>query len=169
MRRLAFTPQAPPDPQDAVAHVRDSFLTSRPWALAGTMPASVSHDGTRLAPALTVPTLVVHGTADPEVPADEVTELLAALPEAELVSLPGAGHMLALTEPRTVADQIARWVRHVSARARGCAVTALDGRTGAVARGGWRWAQSTGTVPRTPGSVTTTSQADADTVRRRRT
>ena len=110
VRRSAFPDGAPQAP---VRQVRDSFLSSRPRALAGTTLASVSHDGTALAPDLSVPTLVVHGTEDPEVPGQELRELLEALPDAELVSLPGKGHVLALTDAETVAQQIRRWVRHV--------------------------------------------------------
>ncbi len=110
IRRLAFTPDTPQGPVD---HVRESFLGSRPKPLARTTLASVSHDGTKLAPEMRVPTLVLHGSADPEVPGRELHELLSALPNAELVTLPGAGHILALTDPDTVAEQIARWVRHV--------------------------------------------------------
>lgn len=110
VRRSAFTDDAP---QEAVRHVRDSFLSSRPRALAGTTLASVSHDGTALAPALSVPTLVVHGSQDPEVPGQEVRQLLDALPDGELVDLPGKGHLLPLTDPDVVAEQVRRWVRHV--------------------------------------------------------
>lgn len=107
VRGAAFTDDAP---QDAVARVRDSFLSTRPLALAGTTLASVSHDGTELATALDVPTLVLHGEHDPEVPPDELRELMAALPDGEVVELPGAGHMLPLLHPDVVAGQIARWV-----------------------------------------------------------
>jgi pimeloyl-ACP methyl ester carboxylesterase len=110
VRRFAFTPRTPPGP---VAHVRKSFLTSRPRALAGTMLASVSHDGRSLAPDLHVPTLVLHGTDDPEVPDQELQDLMSALPDAELVSLPGEGHVLALTDPEFVARHVVRWVRRV--------------------------------------------------------
>lgn len=110
IQRFAFTSSPP---HDAVAQVRDHFLSSRPKVLAATTLASVSHDGTRLAPALEVPTLVLHGSEDPEVPDDELQQLLTALPDPELVSLPGEGHMLALTDPEFVADQVARWVRRV--------------------------------------------------------
>lgn len=110
VRKFAFTPRTPPGP---VAHVRDSFLSSRPDALARTTLASVSHDGRTLASNLQVPTLVLHGSDDPEVPDQELCDLLSALPDAELVSLPGKGHVLALTDPDFVAKHIARWVRHV--------------------------------------------------------
>lgn len=107
VRRAAFAPGAP---ADAVAFVRDSFLSTRPLALAGTTLASVAHDGTRLAPGFDVPTLVLHGRQDPEVPEDDLRELAAALPHREVVELPGAGHMLPLLHPGLVAEQIARWV-----------------------------------------------------------
>lgn len=110
VRRFAFTSSAP---QDLVDQVREHFLRSRPEALAATALASVSHDGTRLAPDLDVPTLVLHGSADPEVPDDELTQLLAELPDAELISLTGEGHMLPLTDGQLVAEQVARWTRHV--------------------------------------------------------
>ena len=51
-----------------------------------------------------------------EVPADELQELISALPDVELVNLLGEGHMLPLTRPDTVAEQITRWVRHVGLR-----------------------------------------------------
>ncbi|MGY1634135.1 alpha/beta fold hydrolase [Geodermatophilus sp. SYSU D01186] len=112
VRRYAF---APGEPGELVAQVRNSFLSSRPQALASTTFASVSHDGVRLAPALHVPTLVLHGAADPEVPAEEARALLSALPDAELVTLPGAGHMLPLTHGASVAEQVARWVARTTA------------------------------------------------------
>lgn len=116
VRRSAFTADTP---DELVAQVRESFLGSRPLALARTTLASVSHDDTRMAPDLDVPALVVHGSADPEVPADELQELISALPDVELVNLLGEGHMLPLTRPETVAEQVARWVRHVGLGDRG--------------------------------------------------
>jgi pimeloyl-ACP methyl ester carboxylesterase len=107
VRRYAF---APGEPEEFVAQVRESFLSSRPRALAGTTFASVSNDGVDLAPALDVPALILHGAADPEVPPEEVQSLMRALPDAGLVTLPGAGHMIPLTHGAFVAEQIARWV-----------------------------------------------------------
>lgn len=109
-RKAAFAPDAP---EDAVRRVRDSFLSSRPYPLARTTLASVSHDGLRYADRLTAPTLVLHGTKDPEVPGDEAHQLVDRLPSGELVELPGAGHMLPLLHPDLVAEHVARWVREV--------------------------------------------------------
>lgn len=111
VRRFAFA--ASDAPQEAVDQVRENFLGTRPRALARTTLASVSHNGVRLAPDLKAPILVLHGDRDPEVPLEEIEKLLAALPRAELVTFPGAGHMLPLTHGEAVADEIARWARHL--------------------------------------------------------
>jgi pimeloyl-ACP methyl ester carboxylesterase len=50
---------------------------------------------------LRVPTLVVTGTADRLTPPVHAHRLAEALPEAELVELPGAGHQAPLEEPDT--------------------------------------------------------------------
>lgn len=108
-RRVAF---APGDPQEAVRQVRLDFTRTRREALAQTTLASVSHDGLRHAAELQVPGLVVHGDRDPEVPNPEARKLADELADGELVTLEGAGHMLPLTRPADVADQVRRWVRH---------------------------------------------------------
>jgi pimeloyl-ACP methyl ester carboxylesterase len=110
IRRFAFTPHTPLGP---VQQVRASFLNSRPQVLARTTLASVSHDGTSLAPELKVPIAVLHGSLDPEVPDKELRKLMSALPDAELVTRPCAGHLLPLTDAEFVAEHIARWARRV--------------------------------------------------------
>jgi pimeloyl-ACP methyl ester carboxylesterase len=116
VRSAAF---APDEPIELVRRVRESFLTTRPLALAGTTLASVTHDGVDLAGSLRVPTLLVHGTRDPEVPGAEAENLLSALPDGELVSVPGAGHMLALTHPDVVVAQVRRWAQRCVAHSTG--------------------------------------------------
>ncbi|SEM14969.1 Pimeloyl-ACP methyl ester carboxylesterase [Blastococcus sp. DSM 46786] len=111
IRYFAF---APGEPQAAVARMRDDFLTTRPLAMAGTALAGLSDDGVARAHALPVPTLLVHGDRDPEVPNAEIHRLLSALPDGELVQVPGAGHMLPLTAPDVVVEQVARWVARVA-------------------------------------------------------
>lgn len=108
VRKAAFTPQSP---KDAVARVREDFFATRRRALARTTLASVSHNGVSLASQLDVPVLVLHGDRDPEVPGDEVRRLVDALPDGELVTFPGAGHMLPLTHTDEVAQQVRRWSR----------------------------------------------------------
>jgi pimeloyl-ACP methyl ester carboxylesterase len=115
VRRLAF---ARGEPQECVDHVRERFLGTHPEAFARTTLASVTHDGARLASRLSVPTLVLYGSGDPEVTDDDVRELLSGLPDGRLVTVPGAGHMLPLTHTALVVDQVAGWARHVSSRSR---------------------------------------------------
>lgn len=107
-RRVAF---APGDAQEAVRRVRCDFTRTRREALAGTTLASVSHNGMRHAGEVTVPCLVLHGDHDPEVPGREAQALVDRLPDAELVTLEGAGHMVPLTRPTDVAEHVRRWVR----------------------------------------------------------
>ena len=108
IRRFAFTAHAP---QQLVEQVRDNFLSTDPDALARTALATNSDDWMALAPPLRVPMLVLHGDQDPEVPREQVEELMRLLPDGERVTFSGAGHMLPLTHSGEVAQQIARWVQ----------------------------------------------------------
>ena len=58
--------------------------------------------------AITVPTLIVHGTADAIVPIDESRALAARLPDAELVEFEGSGHVPTMTRPDEVVAAIQR-------------------------------------------------------------
>ena len=107
-RRVAF---APDDPEPAVRQTRVDFAGTRREALIGTMLASGSHNGLLHAGALRVPALVLHGSRDPEVPTRESRMLLSSLPDAELARLPGGAHMLPLTRPADVAEQVRGWVK----------------------------------------------------------
>ena len=113
VRRAAFHSDSP---DAAVTRVREDFFATRRQALARTTLASVSHNGVRLASHLEVPVLVLHGDRDPEVPTEEVHRLVEALPDAQLVTLPGAGHMLPLTRTDEVVEHVRRWSRQVGPR-----------------------------------------------------
>ncbi|MCO5203787.1 MAG: alpha/beta hydrolase [Anaerolineae bacterium] len=55
---------------------------------------------------ITVPTLILHGDADPLVSTATARSLAAALPNARLVILPGAGHVPIMTRPHAIAAEI---------------------------------------------------------------
>ncbi len=57
--------------------------------------------------AITVPTLVIHGTADPMFPLGHAEALVAEIPDATLLPLDGAGHGLARDDWDTVVSAIA--------------------------------------------------------------
>jgi pimeloyl-ACP methyl ester carboxylesterase len=71
-----------------------------------------THDVPRLAPdlgAIRVPTLVVHGSLDVIVPPSVGRATAAAIPDAELVMIDGAGHVPTLTRPAQVVEAIDAW------------------------------------------------------------
>lgn len=53
-----------------------------------------------------LPTLVACGSADPITPVAHSLSLSEALPLSQLVTVPGAGHLLELERPRTVSDAV---------------------------------------------------------------
>jgi pimeloyl-ACP methyl ester carboxylesterase len=57
---------------------------------------------------VTVPTLLVHGTADAVAPIDHARTLAGAIPDAELVEFAGTGHVPPMTRPQDVVAAIER-------------------------------------------------------------
>ena len=63
--------------------------------------------------AVGVPTLVIHGELDQIVPIDIGRYVAASIPGAELVVIPGAGHVPSITRPQAVVDAIEEWSTRV--------------------------------------------------------
>lgn len=61
--------------------------------------------------ALSLPTLIVHGTKDQLVPVSDARSLAAALPHAQLIELPDANHILVLNNVEEVADAIKKFMQ----------------------------------------------------------
>jgi pimeloyl-ACP methyl ester carboxylesterase len=59
---------------------------------------------------ISAPTLIIGAGADKMTPYDQSEALAAGIPQSTLVKLEGAGHMLHLEHPQTVADHISRWL-----------------------------------------------------------
>jgi pimeloyl-ACP methyl ester carboxylesterase len=55
---------------------------------------------------LTLPTLIIHGDADPIAPLASAHWLAQTLPNASLVTIPGAGHVPIMTRPAEVTEAI---------------------------------------------------------------
>jgi pimeloyl-ACP methyl ester carboxylesterase len=66
-------------------------------------------DQTSLLPRIACPALVLTGERDAWSPPEQHEEIAAAIPDAELVIVPGAGHMIQREAPEAVNDAIARW------------------------------------------------------------
>lgn len=73
----------------------------------GSCEALATADLTAAAADVRAPTLVIVGTADEATPLDDARRLHAALPDAELVELEGAGHLANLERPVAFADAVA--------------------------------------------------------------
>lgn len=71
-----------------------SRIPTPPAGYLGQLQAAMSHDTWDELPSIAGPTLVVHGEADLLIPTENGKLLAARIPGAELVLVPGAGHML---------------------------------------------------------------------------
>jgi pimeloyl-ACP methyl ester carboxylesterase len=61
-------------------------------------------------PTITVPTLVLVGSEDQVTPPDLAREMSVAIPNADLVIVPGSGHLSALEKPEQVTAALAGWL-----------------------------------------------------------
>lgn len=86
----------------------ESFASTTGVARAGYLAAMAAMDQRAALANITVPTSVLVGTRDVLTPPRLSRQLADALPDAELVILPGAGHMLPLEEPDRIVDAIRR-------------------------------------------------------------
>lgn len=69
--------------------------------------------------AITAPTLVVHGTDDPLIPAACGEDTAASIPDAKMMLIPGMGHDLPPSLYRSIADAIEQTARRSSISASG--------------------------------------------------
>ena len=73
------------------------------------------HDETAALPVLArVQTLIACGEADLLTPVKHSEEMAAALPDAELVIVPGAGHLVQLEQPEVINDALVRLVERAT-------------------------------------------------------
>lgn len=125
-RALALTPPAQLVGEvlwpGSVAPARhdDADLRAAIVAMAQAAPPGTLHRQTELAlsrpdrrallPALTIPTLVIGGGEDAIAPPEFQREIAAAMPEAQLHIVPGAGHFVPLEDPVACALALAAWL-----------------------------------------------------------
>lgn len=91
------------------AHVeltRDLFAATTGPARAGYLLAMATMDLRPVLASIAVPTTVLVGSRDTLTPPRLARQLVAGLPDAELLVLPGAGHMLPLEAPDRVVEAI---------------------------------------------------------------
>lgn len=80
--------------EDLVAFVRDMMESATVDGIVGSLMAMKDRpDSTELLAEIDVPTLIIHGDEDQIVPFEEAEKMRDAIPRAELVLVPGAGHL----------------------------------------------------------------------------
>ena len=83
----------PPDaPPELVQQLIEVMAQVRPAGYSAAAVAMGTADLRQQVGAIAVPTLVLHGELDTVIPASTAAELAAAIPDARLVVVPGAGH-----------------------------------------------------------------------------
>lgn len=98
---------------EVVARVRELILANPSGAIAGAIRALMSRpDSTALLPAVHVPTLILVGVEDTVTPVANALEMQKAIAGAELVQIPGAGHLSNLEQPEVFDAALARFLSH---------------------------------------------------------
>lgn len=94
---------------------RNKIPTS-PLGYLGQLQAASVHDSWEELASISAPTLVVHGDADLLIPPANGALLADRIPGAELVLVPGAGHMLQSDAGETVRDAVIQFLAKAAAR-----------------------------------------------------
>lgn len=86
---------------------RQSMERQQPAAYIGTLKAMAERvDSTPLLSSFNFPVVLVHGDADSLIPVDRAREVKAAIPNAHLVEISGAGHVPMLESPEKTAEAL---------------------------------------------------------------
>lgn len=114
-RSLGFADPAVPAP---LVDYLDQMISATPVeVIAEFAPALFSHDQTAALPALAgLPALVAVGDEDRMTPPSRAEAIAEALPRAERLILPGAGHMAIMEQPDPINEALARLIRAAAGR-----------------------------------------------------
>jgi len=106
-----FAPASFEKLRQVVAAVRQVVERTSPAGIAAAQRGMAARpDVTGLLPQIDVPTLVLVGEHDAISPPTEMKSIAAAIPEAELVVIPHAGHMTTMENPAAVNEALVRFV-----------------------------------------------------------
>ena len=104
------------DPPDEFASLLEEIAADvRPESLARQLSIMAETDQRDLLAQIVVPTLLIWGELDERSPLSIVHELEAAIPDTELVVIPGAGHLSNLEQPAMINEAIRKFCRARSA------------------------------------------------------
>ncbi|MER7716719.1 alpha/beta hydrolase [Streptomyces flaveolus] len=121
IKRYSFASR---DVDPAVARFAERMIESTPIdVVAEFYPAFNDHDKTEaLAHFRDLPVLVLAGVRDLVTPSEHSEAIAGLLPDAELVLVPDAGHLVMLEHPELVTDRLADLLARAHEKARGAAV-----------------------------------------------
>jgi len=93
------------------ALLEDMTVAARPASLRAQLSVMAEADERDLLPRIAVPTLLIWGDADTRSPLSVARQFENAIPGAELVVIPGAGHVSNLEQPGPFNDALRRFCR----------------------------------------------------------
>jgi 3-oxoadipate enol-lactonase/4-carboxymuconolactone decarboxylase len=105
-----FTPDFAAVHPEAVEPLRARFLQNDPKGYAACCEAIRDMDLRPSNAALTQPTLIIAGADDPATPVTMMEEIRTRIPQAELIVLPRAAHILAVERPEAVNRHLAAFL-----------------------------------------------------------
>jgi pimeloyl-ACP methyl ester carboxylesterase len=92
---------------DLVERVRRIISRQKPETIEADLAAMRDRpDSSRFLPEIAIPTLVVVGERDALTPPADSEAIAAAIPNAKLVTVPGAGHLTPMERPKAVAEAL---------------------------------------------------------------
>jgi pimeloyl-ACP methyl ester carboxylesterase len=95
-----FSPNTYVERPELTAQVTSIMESTSVYGVVGDLLAMKGRqDSTGILPEINIPTLVIHGVDDQIVPLDEAQQMAAAIPNASLEIIPGAGHLPNLERP----------------------------------------------------------------------
>jgi pimeloyl-ACP methyl ester carboxylesterase len=98
-------------PPATVARVRQVVERTSPAAIAAAQRGMAARpDMTSLLPTIQVPTLILVGAEDAISPPAEMRAMADAIPNAEFVEIPAAGHMTTMENPSAVNEALLRFI-----------------------------------------------------------
>jgi pimeloyl-ACP methyl ester carboxylesterase len=107
-----FSPRTLADKPEVVAAVRKVVESTPPAAIAAAQRGMAARpDMTSLLPRIKVPSLIVVGIEDAISPPQEMRAIAAAIPDADFVEIPDAGHMTTMENPIEVNTALLRFVQ----------------------------------------------------------
>ena len=101
-----------------IAPVRDDFLATDPEGYARACETIAGMDLREAIKGIAAPTLVIAGADDPATPVAHMEEIRSRIPDAELVVIPRAAHLLAVERPAAVVSHLTAFLARLDGPAR---------------------------------------------------